>query len=186
MPLSRAALAARGKGSLAGSVVTHDPDVARSVVLGLAPWHGRILVLDRDDAAHPRPTRLHFSHVTTQRYLPAPAGAPPWPFSEIGQWMIDANPHADDWIEGLRQWRREHLVRLGWDDAAYRRPELQWAQRNLVNVQTMIEDRYLFDPASGRYQADATPSTGTDTLADFYRDLVSGKVSIDRGDHAVF
>ena len=44
------ALAARGMGSLAGSVVTHDPDIARAVVLGLAPWHGRILVLDRDDA----------------------------------------------------------------------------------------------------------------------------------------
>src|SRR6476620_2401305 len=43
-------LADRGKGSLVGSVVTHDRDVARSVVLGLAPWHGRILVLDRDDA----------------------------------------------------------------------------------------------------------------------------------------
>ncbi|GAB3791429.1 phenylacetic acid degradation bifunctional protein PaaZ [Nocardioides ungokensis] len=43
-------LAARGKGSLVGSVVTHDRDVARSVILGLAPWHGRILVLDRDDA----------------------------------------------------------------------------------------------------------------------------------------
>ncbi len=45
------ALAARGQGSLAGSLVTHDPDVARTVVLGLAPWHGRILVLDRDAAA---------------------------------------------------------------------------------------------------------------------------------------
>lgn len=43
-------LAARGKGSLAGSVVTHDPAVASTLVLGLAPWHGRILVLDRDDA----------------------------------------------------------------------------------------------------------------------------------------
>ncbi|NUW35779.1 phenylacetic acid degradation bifunctional protein PaaZ [Nonomuraea sp. SMC257] len=43
-------LAARGKGSLVASVATHDPDVARSVVLGLAPWHGRVLVLDRDDA----------------------------------------------------------------------------------------------------------------------------------------
>jgi oxepin-CoA hydrolase/3-oxo-5,6-dehydrosuberyl-CoA semialdehyde dehydrogenase len=43
-------LAARGRGSLAGSVVTADPDFARKVVLGLAPWHGRILVLDRDDA----------------------------------------------------------------------------------------------------------------------------------------
>ncbi|MFB4304140.1 phenylacetic acid degradation bifunctional protein PaaZ [Actinomadura sp. NTSP31] len=44
------ALAARGRGSLAASVVTGDPDVARTVVLGLAPWHGRVLVLDRDDA----------------------------------------------------------------------------------------------------------------------------------------
>ena len=44
------ALAARGSGSLVGSLVTHDPTVARTVTLGLAPWHGRILVLDRDDA----------------------------------------------------------------------------------------------------------------------------------------
>ncbi|GAB3494737.1 phenylacetic acid degradation bifunctional protein PaaZ [Flexivirga lutea] len=43
-------LAARGKGSLVGSVVTHDPDVARDLVRGVAPWHGRILVLNRDDA----------------------------------------------------------------------------------------------------------------------------------------
>jgi len=43
-------LAARGRGSLAGSVVTADPEFARSVVLGLAPWHGRILVLDSEGA----------------------------------------------------------------------------------------------------------------------------------------
>ncbi|TKA04967.1 phenylacetic acid degradation bifunctional protein PaaZ [Actinacidiphila oryziradicis] len=43
-------LAARGEGSLVGSIVTHDPDFARDVVLGAAPWHGRLLVLDREDA----------------------------------------------------------------------------------------------------------------------------------------
>ncbi|HEX5087577.1 MAG TPA: phenylacetic acid degradation bifunctional protein PaaZ [Nocardioides sp.] len=59
------ALAAQGKGSLAGSVVTHDRDVARRLVLGLAPYHGRILVLDRDDAAEntghgsPLPVLVH-------------------------------------------------------------------------------------------------------------------------------
>jgi len=62
------ALAARGKGSLAGSVVTHDPEVARAITLGLAPWHGRLLLLDRDDAAEaaavgghgsPLPTLVH-------------------------------------------------------------------------------------------------------------------------------
>ena len=44
-------LAARGRGSLAGSVVTGDTAFAREVVLGVAPWHGRLLVLDSDDAA---------------------------------------------------------------------------------------------------------------------------------------
>jgi oxepin-CoA hydrolase/3-oxo-5,6-dehydrosuberyl-CoA semialdehyde dehydrogenase len=59
------ALAARGQGSLVGSLVTHDPEVARAVVLGLAPWHGRILVLDRDDAGEstghgsPLPVLVH-------------------------------------------------------------------------------------------------------------------------------
>ena len=43
-------LAALGRGSLVGSVVTHDPGFARQVVSGLAPWHGRLLVLDRDNA----------------------------------------------------------------------------------------------------------------------------------------
>jgi oxepin-CoA hydrolase / 3-oxo-5,6-dehydrosuberyl-CoA semialdehyde dehydrogenase len=47
-------LAGLGKGSLAGSVVTDDPDFAREVVLGAAAWHGRLLVLD--SAAAPEST----------------------------------------------------------------------------------------------------------------------------------
>jgi oxepin-CoA hydrolase/3-oxo-5,6-dehydrosuberyl-CoA semialdehyde dehydrogenase len=43
-------LAARGAGSLAGSVVSGDARFARDVVLGVAPWHGRLLVLDAEDA----------------------------------------------------------------------------------------------------------------------------------------
>ena len=58
-------LAARGRGSLVGSVVSHDAGVVRRLVLGLAPWHGRILVLDRDDVAEstghgsPLPVLVH-------------------------------------------------------------------------------------------------------------------------------
>ena len=58
-------LAARGRGSLVGSIVTADPAFARDVVLGLAPWHGRLLVLDREDGAEstghgsPLPTLVH-------------------------------------------------------------------------------------------------------------------------------
>lgn len=44
-------LAARGGGSLAGSLVSNDLNFARDVVAGAAPWHGRLLVLNRDDAA---------------------------------------------------------------------------------------------------------------------------------------
>lgn len=39
-----------GKGSLVGSLVTHDPAVAVKVVHAAAAWHGRLLVLDRDSA----------------------------------------------------------------------------------------------------------------------------------------
>ena len=44
----------------------------------------------------------------------------------------------------------------------------------------------VFDPATGRYDAQATPSTGAETLFDFYAGLVSGTVALERGDHAVF
>ena len=105
----------------------------------------------------PRPvvgTEYKFSHVTTQRYLPTPGKAPGWPFAEIGHWKIDANASADDWIAELRDWRREHLTRIGYHDANYRRPELQWAQRNFVHAQMMVEDRFFFDPDSGKYTVD--------------------------------
>jgi len=44
------ALAARGRGSLVGTLVTKDPSVAASVVPQLAALHGRILILDREAA----------------------------------------------------------------------------------------------------------------------------------------
>jgi len=43
-------LAAMGAGSLVATVATHDTEIAREVVLGIAAHHGRTLVLDRDDA----------------------------------------------------------------------------------------------------------------------------------------
>ena len=44
------AIAALGKGSLAGSVYTYDDREARRIVLAAACWHGRMLVLNRDCA----------------------------------------------------------------------------------------------------------------------------------------
>jgi len=44
------ALANRGKGSLALSLFTHSPETARDFVRGSASFHGRMLVIDRDNA----------------------------------------------------------------------------------------------------------------------------------------
>lgn len=58
-------LAARGKGSLVGSIVTNSPDFAHDVTLGAAPHHGRILVLNeacaKESTGHgsPLPQLIH-------------------------------------------------------------------------------------------------------------------------------
>ena len=44
-------LARMGEGSLAGSIVTNDNDIARELVLGTAAYHGRMLVINRHCAA---------------------------------------------------------------------------------------------------------------------------------------
>ena len=43
-------LAKRGRGSLCGSLFTADATTARKVVLGVAPYHGRLMVLDKSSA----------------------------------------------------------------------------------------------------------------------------------------
>lgn len=44
------ALVAKGEGSLVASVYTYDNSVAQKLVFGIAAYHGRVLVLDRDCA----------------------------------------------------------------------------------------------------------------------------------------
>lgn len=48
------------------------------------------------------------------------------------------------------------------------------------------ESMLVLDTASGRYDAAATPSTGTETLFDYYARLIKGEATAERGDHAVF
>ena len=48
------------------------------------------------------------------------------------------------------------------------------------------ESMLVLDPQTGRYDAAATPSTGTDTLFDYYARVVRGATAPERGDHAVF
>jgi divinyl chlorophyllide a 8-vinyl-reductase len=48
------------------------------------------------------------------------------------------------------------------------------------------ESMLVWDAAAGRYDAAATPSTGSQTLRDFHADLLAGRTTMERGDHAVF
>lgn len=48
------------------------------------------------------------------------------------------------------------------------------------------ESMLVLDPATGRYDARATPSTGTETLFDYYARVIGGGAAAERGDHAVF
>lgn len=48
------------------------------------------------------------------------------------------------------------------------------------------ESMLVLDRETGQYDADATPSTGSETLFDFYRAVLAGAATPDRGDHAVF
>jgi divinyl chlorophyllide a 8-vinyl-reductase len=48
------------------------------------------------------------------------------------------------------------------------------------------EAMLVWDGQAGRYDADATPEHGTDTLGAYYRGLARGDVLDDRGDHALF
>ena len=48
------------------------------------------------------------------------------------------------------------------------------------------ESMLVLDPATGKYSAALTPSTGTETLFDYYKALLDGTAKVERGDHAVF
>lgn len=48
------------------------------------------------------------------------------------------------------------------------------------------ESMLVLDPATGRYSAEAAPSTGSDLLFDAYRRLIAAEEQVESGDHAVF
>ncbi|MGH6631306.1 MAG: formylglycine-generating enzyme family protein, partial [Burkholderiales bacterium] len=120
------------------------PDFALAVlfVVLAAPARAQIPVIETD-----------LRH-TIGPHLPTPGKAPAWPMNNIGKWRIDVNGSVEAWLAELKVWRHEHLIRMGYNDAQYRRPELLWSQRNFVHTQMMIEERYFYDPVQGKYTVD--------------------------------
>ncbi|MEM9222830.1 MAG: NAD(P)H-binding protein [Pseudomonadota bacterium] len=62
----------------------------------------------------------------------------------------------------------------------------QKAELAKIGLYYATESMLVLDPATGRYDAAATPSYGTETLFEFYARLISGEATLERGAHAVF
>ena len=58
------------------------------------------------------------------------------------------------WLAEIQGWRSERYVRVGFDPSRYNDPRLKWAQSAYIQPQVMVEDRYFYDPATGRYTVD--------------------------------
>lgn len=58
------------------------------------------------------------------------------------------------WLRAVTAWRRERLIRVGFDPARYALPALQWAQSSFIQPQMMVQDRYFYDPVAHQYTVD--------------------------------
>jgi iron(II)-dependent oxidoreductase len=58
------------------------------------------------------------------------------------------------WLAQIRAWRTERRVRIGLDVSRYDDSRLKWTQSAFIQPQVMVEDRYLYNPETGRYTVD--------------------------------
>lgn len=76
-------------------------------------------------------------------------------FPRLGsQWKGCNDAAYNSWLAEIQGWRDEQRVRVGLDASRYENPSLKWAQSAFMQPQVMVEDRYLYDPATGRYTVD--------------------------------
>lgn len=80
----------------------------------------------------------------------SPTAKPEWA-SELEAWKTSQSGNHKKWLEDLKSWRREELIRIGFEDSQYKRPEFLWTQRDFISPQAMVEDRYFFDVVTGKY-----------------------------------
>ncbi|WP_084614779.1 SUMF1/EgtB/PvdO family nonheme iron enzyme [Nakamurella lactea] len=58
------------------------------------------------------------------------------------------------WRRQIARWRREAAARFSYDDAIYRRPDMQWAAECFVVSQVWLWDELLFDWTTGKFTPD--------------------------------
>ncbi len=60
----------------------------------------------------------------------------------------------EEWLADLTHWRFERRIRIGYNGSRYDLPELKWTQSSFMQPQMMVQDRYFYDPISGKYTVD--------------------------------
>jgi gamma-glutamyl hercynylcysteine S-oxide synthase len=71
-----------------------------------------------------------------------------------GQPKICSSEDYKDWLADITHWRMEAHIRAGYSGLDYERPELKWTQSSFIQPQMMVEDRYFYNPESGKYTVD--------------------------------
>ncbi len=59
-----------------------------------------------------------------------------------------------EWLKDITHWRRERWIRIGYRGDRYENPALKWTQSSFIQPQMMVQDRYFYDPVSGKYTVD--------------------------------
>ena len=58
------------------------------------------------------------------------------------------------WLKDVTHWRMERRIRIGYSGRRYEEPALKWTESSFIQPQMMVQDRYFYDPASGKYTVD--------------------------------
>jgi iron(II)-dependent oxidoreductase len=72
---------------------------------------------------------------------------------QIGSLQCESDIHKS-FLDTLQHWRTERRIYVGYDGSRYDSPALKWTQSNFIQPQTMVEDRYFYDPVAGQYTVD--------------------------------
>lgn len=72
---------------------------------------------------------------------------------ENGSKPCTQNEH-EAWLADIAHWRNERRIRIGYDGSRYEMPALKWTQSRFIQSQMMVQDRYFYDPVSGKYTVD--------------------------------
>lgn len=98
----------------------------------------------------------HLLSAQDTKYAPLGQQIPHPPCLELhwvreGPYVSCTQTMHQDWLKDLQHWRTERLVRIGFDDARYKMPQLLWTRTSFIQAQAMVEDRFLYNPAAGKY-----------------------------------